>query len=73
MIDTTPDSKPFELATVGTILEVWRQKLCGFVADVVTLERAVDLICDGYFDGHDVLFNGIPGKSLLRHTKQRSV
>jgi hypothetical protein len=27
-----------------------------FLADVVALERAVDLISEGYFDGHDVLF-----------------
>jgi len=56
MIDTTPDPKPFELPTVGTILELWRQRLCAFFADVVSLERAVDLICEGYFDGHDALF-----------------
>ena len=56
MIDTTPDSKPFDLATVGNFPELWREKLCVFFTDVVTLERAVDLICDGYFDGHDVLF-----------------
>jgi hypothetical protein len=56
MIDTTPHSKPFELATVGNVLELWCQKLCAFFAGVVTLERAIDLICDGYFDGHDVLF-----------------
>jgi hypothetical protein len=31
--------------------------LCSFFADVVVLGRAVDLICDGYFDGHDVLFH----------------
>ena len=56
MIDTTPHSKPFELATVGNFPELWCQKLCAFFTDVVTLERAVDLICEGYFDGHDVLF-----------------
>ncbi len=41
---------------MGNVLELWCQKLCAFFAGVVTLERAVDLICDGYFDGHDVLF-----------------
>ena len=56
MIDTKPDSKPFELATVGNFPELWCQKLCAFFTDVVTLDRAVDLICEGYFDGHDVLF-----------------
>ncbi len=57
MIDTKPDSKPFELATVGNFPELWCYKLCAFFTDVVTIERAVDLICEGYFDGHDVLFN----------------
>ena len=67
MIDTTPHSKPFELATVGNVLELWRQKLCAFFAGVVTLERAVDLICDGYFDGHDVLFKDSREKLTSSH------
>lgn len=62
MIDTTPDSKPFELATVGNFPELWREKLCVFFTDVITLELAVDLICEGYFDGHDVLFKDSRGK-----------
>jgi len=62
MVDTTPHSKPFELATVGNFPELWRQKLCEFFTDVVTLQRAVDLICEGYFDGHDVLFKDSRGK-----------
>jgi hypothetical protein len=65
--DTTPHSKPFELATVGDVLELWCQKLCAFFAGVGTLERAVDLICDGYFDGHDVLFKDSREKLTSSH------
>jgi|SRR5580704_5731572 hypothetical protein len=61
MIDTTPRTKPFELATVRDFPERWREKLCALLADVVTLERAVNLICDRYFDGHDVLFKDSRG------------
>jgi hypothetical protein len=56
MLATSPQSKPFELGTAGDFLELWREKLCTILADVVALERAVDLISEGYFDGHDVLF-----------------
>jgi hypothetical protein len=30
MIDTKPDSRPFELSTVGNFPELWCQKLCAF-------------------------------------------
>ena len=43
-------------ADAGDFLELWRAKLCTILADVVALERAVDLISEGYFEGHDVLF-----------------
>jgi len=56
MLATSPQSKPFELSTAGDFLELWREKLCTILADVVSLERAVDLISEGYFDGHHVLF-----------------
>jgi hypothetical protein len=56
MLATSPQSKPFELGTAGDFLELWREKLCTILADVVALERSVDLISEGYFDGHDVLF-----------------
>src|SRR5882762_376051 len=56
MLATSPQSKPFELGTSGDFLELWREKLCTILANVVALERAVDLISEGYFDGHDVLF-----------------
>ena len=62
MIDTTPSTKPFELATVRDFPERWREKLCALLADVVTLERAVNLICVRYFDGHDVLFKDSRGE-----------
>ena len=71
MIDTTPHSKPFELGTVGDFPERWRQKLCAFFAEVVTLERAVDLICEGYFDGHDVLFTDSRGKLTSSYEKTK--
>lgn len=69
MIDTTPDSKPFELATVGNLPELWCQTLCAFFREVVTLERAVDLICEGYFDGHDVLFKDSRGELTSSYEK----
>jgi hypothetical protein len=56
MIATTRDSKPFELGQTENLLELWRKKLCTFLADAVILEQAVGLISEGYFDGHDVLF-----------------
>jgi hypothetical protein len=56
MIATSPQSKPFELGTATDFLELWREKLCTMFADVVAVERAVELICEGHFDGHDVLF-----------------
>lgn len=56
MLVPPPQSKPFELGTGGDFLELWREKLYTILADVVALERAVDLISEGYFDGHDVLF-----------------
>jgi hypothetical protein len=56
MLATSPQSKPLELGTAGDFLELWREKLCTILADVVALQRAVDLISEGYFDGHDVLF-----------------
>ena len=62
MIDTTPRTEPFELATMRDFPERWRAKLCALLAEIVTLERAVNLICDGYFDGHDVLFKDSRGE-----------
>ena len=62
MLATSPQSKPFELCTAGDFLELWREKLCTILADVVALERAVDLTCERYFDGHDVLFNDSRGE-----------
>jgi hypothetical protein len=53
---TSPQSTPFELGMAGDFLELWREKLCTILVDVAALERAVVLISEGYFDGHDVLF-----------------
>lgn len=56
MIDTAPESKPVQLHTVKDFSERWRQRICTFLTDVAALEQAVELISQGYFDGHDVLF-----------------
>ena len=57
MIEATPESKPVQFYNVKDLSERWRQKLRTFLAEVVALEQAVDLISQGYFDGHDVLFD----------------
>jgi hypothetical protein len=44
------------LGTIGDFLKLWREKLCTVLSDVFALDRAVGLISEGYFDGHDVLF-----------------
>jgi hypothetical protein len=57
MIEATPESKPVQFENVKDLSERWRRKLRTFLAEVVALEQAVDLISQGYFDGHDVLFD----------------
>lgn len=57
MLASSSQSKPFELGTTGDFLELWREKLRAILTEVVALERAVDLISEGYFDGHDILFS----------------
>ena len=57
MLDGKPSSKPFEPHTVGKFFERWRNALCKLTAEVVAVQQAVDLISEGYFDGHDVLFS----------------
>lgn len=56
IIYTTPQSTPFQLGTAVDFHGLWRERLCAFLADVVAVRRAVDLISEGYFAGHDVLF-----------------
>ena len=56
MIVATPESKPVQFENLKDLSERWRQKLRTFLAEVVALEQAVELISQGYFDGHDVLF-----------------
>ena len=56
MLATSPQSKPFELDKAEDFVEPWCEKLRTILTEVVALERAVDLISEGYFDGHDVLF-----------------
>jgi len=69
IIDRGPQATPFELHTVRDFLEVWRSKLRSFFTDTVTLDRAVDLICEGYFDGHDVLFTDSRGELTSTYEK----
>lgn len=57
MLDVKPGSKPFEPQRAVNFYENWRNGLCRLLAEVVALQRAVDLISEGYFDGHDVLFS----------------
>jgi len=61
----------FEVDTAGDFLELWRKKLCMILADVVALERAVDLISEGFFDGHDVLFADSQKKLTSSHETSR--
>src|SRR5579864_5492307 len=56
MIDVAQGSRPPELETMRDFTQHWRQKLCALLADVVALHQAVDLISQGYFDGHEILF-----------------
>ena len=71
MLATSPQSKPLELGTAGDFLELWRERLCTILADVVALERAVDLISEGYFDGHGVLFADSQKKLTTSHETAR--
>jgi hypothetical protein len=56
MLATSPQSKAFELVAPKDFLQLWGEKLRSILTEVVALERAVDLISERYFDGHDVLF-----------------
>ena len=71
MLATSPQSTPFELGMAGDFLELWREKLCTILADVAALERAVVLISEGYFDGHDVLFADSRKKLTSTHETAR--
>jgi hypothetical protein len=59
MLDVKPGRKRFEPHTVGDFFDCWQNALCGLLAEVVSVQQAVDLICEGYFDGHDVLFSDV--------------
>ena len=69
IIDRGPRATPFDLQTVRDFSEVWRGKLCAFFTDIVALDRAVDLICEGHFDGHDVLFTDSRGELTSSYEK----
>jgi|SRR5579864_7418172 hypothetical protein len=71
MLAASPQLTPFELGTAGDFLELWRKKLCTTLADVVALERAVDLISEGFFDGHNVLFADSQKKLTSSHETSR--
>ena len=38
------------------LLEHWRTKLCELASEVLVVGQAAELISEGYFDGHNVLF-----------------
>jgi hypothetical protein len=48
--------EPLKLGVVEGFEELWRQKLCTFLADVIALAQAIELISERHFDGHDILF-----------------
>ena len=73
IIDTTPRLIPIQLSTGGDFLGLWRQKLCAFLADVVAVQRAVDLTSEGYFDGHDVLFADVKERLSASHENANSL
>jgi hypothetical protein len=56
MLDLKQGSKPFKPLRARNFFEHWRNALCKLFAEVVAVQQAVDLISEGYFDGHDVLF-----------------
>ena len=49
---TVPEPPP----STPELVSVWRQKLRTFLAEVVALQQAVELISERHFDGHEVLF-----------------
>jgi hypothetical protein len=57
ILDVKLGRRCFEPHTVGHFFEAWRDALCRLFAEVVAVQQAVDLICEEYFDGHDVLFS----------------
>jgi hypothetical protein len=69
MFATSPQSKTFELPK--DFLQLWGEKLRAILTEVVALERAVDLISEGYFDGHDVLFADSRKKLTTSHETAR--
>lgn len=56
LLDRKQGSKPFKPPRARNFFEHWRNALCKLFAEVVAIQQAVDLISEGYFDGHDVLF-----------------
>jgi hypothetical protein len=57
MIDANRQSMPVQFETVQDFSGRWRKKLRTLHADVFALEQAVELISEGYFDRHEVLFS----------------
>jgi len=53
MIEAAPESKPVQFENMKEVSERWREKLRTFLAEVVAVEQAADLISRGYFDGHE--------------------
>jgi hypothetical protein len=73
IMNTPPRLIPIQLSTAEDFLGLWRQKLCAFLADVVALQRAVDLTSEVYFDGHDVLFADVKERLTASHENANSL
>jgi hypothetical protein len=56
VIDANRQSIPVQFETVQDFSDRWGKKLRTLHADVFALEQAVELISEGYFDRHEVLF-----------------
>jgi hypothetical protein len=64
MLGATPGPKS---PSIQDFLPVWREKLCTLLRQVVALEQGVELISDGYFEGHEVLFSDVKTKLASSH------
>ena len=68
MIESTTPPDHFHSGKVVDIVDLWRQKLCNFLVDVVALEQAVHLISEG-ISTNAMSFSPMLRKSWRLHTK----
>lgn len=59
MTAATGEMNVVQFEKIGDLPERYRTKMCGFLADVLAHEEAVDLISQGYFQGNEVLFTDV--------------